>query len=93
MRASSNGAVDGCKKQRCGPHTEITYTVLWHLVGVTSALAVAVDEVGGENTGAEDSEAHEKSNAGMHAYIDSVVHSDTLLSICHKDRGTEEKNS
>merc|ERR1719454_223780 len=60
---------------------------------MTSALAVAVDEVSTENTGAQNTEAHEKCNAAMHAYVHAFMYSDTLLSIGHENRCTEEQYS
>jgi len=66
---------------------------MWCLVRVTGTFAVAVDEVGGNDASAEDSEAHDKSDSGVHAYVDSFMNLDTLLSICHEERGAEEKNS
>jgi len=60
---------------------------------VTGTFAVAVDEVGGENASAEDSKAHEKSDTGVHAYVDSCMDVDTFLSICHEERSAKEKNS
>lgn len=74
------------------PRTGITKE-LRCLIRMTCALAVAVDQVGGKNTGAQDCEAHEKCDASVHAYIDAFVHVDTFLSIYHKDGSAEEHNS
>jgi len=52
------------------------------LVHVARALAVAVNEVDGEDACAQDAEAHEQGHAGVHAHVDTLVNVDTLLSIC-----------
>jgi len=52
------------------------------LVHVARTLAVAVDEVDGEDARPQDAEAHEQRQASVHAHVDTLVHVNTLLSIC-----------
>lgn len=80
-------------KRGMSPTQKSQNQLLWHLVRVTGTFAVAVDEVSGDDAGAKDSEAHEKSDTGMHAYVDSFMDLDTLLSICQEDGGAKEKDS